>query len=1294
MPTHLAAPFLIVPPDDLLSTHPHLARLAGDLSLKYAYHQVVTDDDLETMGGALWRALDEGLALEEQCAAALERAGQRVLPIIIRAHQPALQALPWECLHHPRHGFLGREKGFTLSRVGRVSPSGRNPTMPPPAEDPPPKGPIRVLLFTSLPDDLDAERERLDMEAEEVNVLEALDAGIAEGWVDLTVPDDGRFERFQSLLEEQEFHLVFLSGHGVFRAGNVRAGAPGAWFLFEGADGRSREVEADAIAKAFKGTAARCVVLSACESGKGSSEALNAGLAARLHGSGIPFVVGMRESVFDVAGTLFARAFCAALGRKERVDVAVQSARRAIMGPFSDGEVAREGSAAAGVEAIPEITYGQWCLPLLYSQQPEEPLMDWAFTPRPRDPSARFRDSLAGIALPQQFIGRRRALRELMQAMAGGVRRILITGPGGQGKTALAGRLARRLEADGHTLIAWSAREGYRDSWERFLSRIQIQHLGDARRERVQREWALCDTPEEIADLLLRALSEQTGGKLVLFLDNLETLQDPADGALTHPGLAAWLAACGKLGKEGPLVLLTSRIRLPDGEGAPRNATLEGGIAGSAVLQDGKKTTLHYPLPPPSYGDFLRYWQFLGVERPDYKKRVYQALGGNFKGLELFIRSLRSVAWTAKGEAFIAHLEYAKEDLRVYMAVEQVVGWLKQEPATLLDRLRVYNTSVIADGVQAVALDLTGWQAALERLAMLSLLDVEFDQRLDLPRYRITPLVADWLHETRGALPVELRERAARYQQWAFEHLEDTLDQALITHEALRVAELTEEAHVFALAWIVPRFDRAGMYQTLLADWLPTIEASANPRIRCSAINLAGLTYRTLGNHKKALTYFNQSIKICREIGDQKNEGRALNNISLIYSAQADYDQAFIHLQQSLKISRDIGDRKEEGAALGNISQIYDAKGNYDKALVHLEQSLEIRREVGDHEGEGVTLNNISAIYRTRGNYDQALTHLQQSLAVVRDFGDRKQEGTTLNSISSIYQAQGNYEQALIYLTQSLEIHRDVGNRNGEGKVLGNISQVYKVRGDYDRALSYLSQSLEILREIGDRKGEGAALNNISQIHVARGDYDNALNYLDQSLKIRCEIGDRHGEGITLGNIWKIYYIRGNYDRALSYLNQSLKILREVDDRHGEGVTLNNISEVYRAQGNYDQTIDYANQSLEIRREIGDLEGEGNSLNNIALVYQAKGNHNQALDYLTRALEIRRKVGDQSGLCVTLFNIGNSRLAQEQTEEAMASFVAAYRIARGIGYAEVLNVLDRGARQLGEDGLAYWKRLA
>ena len=706
--------------------------------------------------------------------AALEAARQaaetRILPLIVESADPLAQSLPWECLYHPQHGFLGQQPGFTLSR--RLT-----------AEESPPvalaTGPLKVLLFTSMPDDLDPEKERLDVESEQAAVLEALDPLIQDGLVELTTPDDGRFAHLQALLREETFHLVFLSGHGEFR--EVPFQPPEAVFIFEGEDGHATPVAGADLAKAFMGSAVQAVVLSACQSGKSSSADLSASLAGQLLHAGLPHVVGMRESILDVAGTRFSQALCAALGRRERLDVALQEARQAIAQPLALSGPHRD----AVKEGLAELTWGQWCLPLLYSRDPGRSLIDWNFQPVPPQPPLLRYEQLAGIPLPQTFIGRRRALRELGRSLQSGARQWLITGAGGQGKTSLAGRIAQRLENEGYLVRAYTAREAR--PWSDFIADL-LMELDDKLREQVDRQLGRL-SPLNQAQLIVQALLQQTRNRLVLLLDNLETVQDPASGRIVNGDIATWLEACRPAGGPSPLLLLTSRWVIPGWESAGRG---------------------HYPLNPPGYGDFLRYHQHLAGFRwpPDRLRRLYRVLDGNFKGLELF-HSLSRTA--ADEEAFLRQLEQAKTELRVYMAVETLVGYLQPPEQELLNRLRAYHAPVIADGVRVIARDLENPEGLLRRLTGLSLVDVEWDVELQLNRYRLSSVVADWLAERRDEPALEIRQQAARYQQWVFEHLQCTWEQALVAHDALRRAGLDEEAARLALFFIVRTFDGTGV---------------------------------------------------------------------------------------------------------------------------------------------------------------------------------------------------------------------------------------------------------------------------------------------------------------------------------------------------------------------------------------------------------------------------------------------------------------------------------------------------
>ncbi|MEM7132646.1 MAG: tetratricopeptide repeat protein [Chloroflexota bacterium] len=160
-------------------------------------------------------------------------------------------------------------------------------------------------------------------------------------------------------------------------------------------------------------------------------------------------------------------------------------------------------------------------------------------------------------------------------------------------------------------------------------------------------------------------------------------------------------------------------------------------------------------------------------------------------------------------------------------------------------------------------------------------------------------------------------------QAYLYRNQRPTLPQALVVHQALARAEQVEERDRFALARIVGWLNRAGLYQTLLTEWLPPICQSTDPQTKAEALGQTGKQYLHIGGYDIALKYLEQSLKISQDIGDKSGEGTTLNNISQIYDARGDYETALKYLEQSLKIRQDIGDVAGLCATLFNMGHIH-----------------------------------------------------------------------------------------------------------------------------------------------------------------------------------------------------------------------------------------------------------------------------------------------------------------------------------------------------------------------------------
>ena len=319
------------------------------------------------------------------------------------------------------------------------------------------------------------------------------------------------------------------------------------------------------------------------------------------------------------------------------------------------------------------------------------------------------------------------------------------------------------------------------------------------------------------------------------------------------------------------------------------------------------------------------------------------------------------------------------------------------------------------------------------------------------------------------------------------------------------------------------------------------------------------------------------------------------------------YREIIIYSQQYLTIAREIGDRKSEAKALGNVGNAYQSLGDYSLAIDYHQKRLTVATEMGNREEEETALSSLGNAYYFLGDYSCAIEYYQQSLTIAREINNRKGEGTALDSLGCAYNSLGNSRLAIEHHQQSLTIATEIGNREGKGKALGNLGNAYQSIGDYTHAIESYQQSLTMVKEIGNFYDEGTALSNLGNTYYSLGDYSRAIEYNQKSLTIAREIGNRYGEGNALGSLGNAYYSLGNYNHAIDYHQQHLAIAREIGDRYGEGTALCNLGETFCKLEQYAEALDSSQKALEIFQDIGARSAEAEVLNNLAVIHQKLG---------------------------------------------------------------------------------------
>ena len=467
---------------------------------------------------------------------AYERARDRGLELVFRSPEPGLLGLPWELMRGPDGPVA-----LNLAGVSRALPVADLAGTAAVAG-----GRLRVLMVISRP----AGTADVGYQMVVRPLLERLDA--VRGQVDLVVLRPPTLQALRSALADaadggRPFQVVHFDGHGIL-PGRPAAGPGGRPVMLAGPDGEgvlafeqpgggSDAVTASQFAAVLADGGVPVVVLNACQSGAVGKD-LEASVATALLRAGCAAVVAMAYSVYAVAAAEFMAVFYERLFAGDTLSAAVTAGRRRLF--EHAGRPSLKG----------DLPLADWLVPVHYLRR--DVAFPQARTPRPAGvPSldALLDDQRASTVAGEGgggelnpagevFVGRDDLLYQL-EAAARLEHVVVLSGPGGTGKTELARGFARWWRdtggVDDPQLVCWHSFEPGLASFglDAVITGIGLAVFGA--------DFGRLNTAQRL-DTVKRLLGQY---RALLVWDNFETVREMPDPTGATPPLDQ--ADCARL---------------------------------------------------------------------------------------------------------------------------------------------------------------------------------------------------------------------------------------------------------------------------------------------------------------------------------------------------------------------------------------------------------------------------------------------------------------------------------------------------------------------------------------------------------------------------------------------------------------------------------------------------------------------------------------------------------------------------------------------------------------------------
>lgn len=648
------------------------------------------------------------------------------------------------------------------------------------------------------------------------------------------------------------------------------------------------------------------------------------------------------------------------------------------------------------------------------------------------------RRALAAFHVPTPLtclIGREREVEALLALLRApeGPRLVVITGPGGVGKTRLTLAIAEQARAtylDGVAFISLAAIRDHVLVPGAIARALGIRELGER-------------------SLTEHLVAELAGKRVLLILDNFEQV------AAAAPWVSELLASC-----PGLAVLVTSRSRLRlMGE---RTFPLLP-LAVEATYGHGDDAAEGHHHLSPAVQLFIARASAVAPGEWSVEEHLAEVtdICRRLDGLPLAIElaaartpALSPAALLARLDPRLPLLSDGPLDLpfrqqTMWRAIAWSYDLLTPAEQQLFRCLSVLAGGFTLDSAEAIAtVSASGSPGQTLRL-ITSLADKSLLHRTEghdsEPRLAMLETVREFGWERLSELRElgHVRQRHAEY----FLTLAEESERKLRSHELIGALARLEAEHDnlrAALAWSLDDPSRvdAALRLTGALHWFwylrdhygegrQWLEAAVEHSVaeppspqRAKALASAGLlAIHPSRDYEAARTCFEQSVSVARALGEPASLAYALHFLAWAELVQRDPGQIRSTLEESIALFRQAGDQWGVAAALCTLGMASIIEHDAVAASTALQESLSLSRDVGDPWCIARSLHYAGEVARFRGATDEARQLYEESITLYRMLDHRGSVAIVTHNLGYVSLHHRDPQRALACFVEALTVH-------------------------------------------------------------------------------------------------------------------------------------------------------------------------------------------------------------------------------------------------------------------------------
>jgi tetratricopeptide (TPR) repeat protein/energy-coupling factor transporter ATP-binding protein EcfA2 len=257
-------------------------------------------------------------------------------------------------------------------------------------------------------------------------------------------------------------------------------------------------------------------------------------------------------------------------------------------------------------------------------------------------------------------------------------------------------------------------------------------------------------------------------------------------------------------------------------------------------------------------------------------------------------------------------------------------------------------------------------------------------------------------------------------------------------------------------------------------------------------------------------------------------------------------------------------------------------------SLPTLERQLEDARTSGDTHAQARLLHALGQFYGDQGDYTEAQSYYQQAL----DLYEMREETdgilATLDALAAITAQADDVENALVYATRGVNLAQQIGDSDRLGRLQIRLADVRLALGDLPAAVEVYTQAAETLRGTENWLLIGMVMSKLGKACLEQAKPQEAIMMLEQALAIFRKERHADHESRTLGTLGVAYAEMQQWSKAQDYREQALTLAREHANQSEEVAQLPALAHLREVQNDRPGAVQYYRQALHMAYVLED----------------------------------------------------------------------------------------------------------